>query len=198
MQINRDGFVYSVAYGWKEPHKRPKQVHLCVLPWSFLAGFVVCVAIILCLVIAATIGMPLKFLFGLLMGERMLRVKYPEEDADRLERVTEAVLPGNYIWFPIERWPTVGGVRILPLPIIVAVGVAWGAWWLAGATYAEVATGSFGIVSIISAIIGVAMVVAGVFAAYNVWWHEWEIWRLVKLYARSAKQRACPILEVVD
>jgi prolipoprotein diacylglyceryltransferase len=107
MQIKKGGFVYELAYGWAEERRIPHKTGLCKLFWRCVLG--VFIWIVMVLLVAVVFG--LGFVIGFWVAQRPA---ITEKDVARKERRSDLNVP--YV-----HWPTVNGVRILPICVLIAI-----------------------------------------------------------------------------
>jgi len=192
MEISKNSWLYEVAYLTIKEENRPKMTNLCRFFWRIVLMLFIAwpaLLIIWCVfVIIASI-------VGFLVGERL---SFSKSDDLRKEYKSDILVP-------YEHQLTVGGKRILPIQLILALGSGWlvgcYGWSVAKLLYYSLlSVGRYWLMDRLSVI---AEFFIGIVGIIFLWWlvyklYNFEFVHFAKEYISARKQKICPIIRFTE
>ena len=179
MKIRENGFVWKVAFYWRDNQPRRK-VSVCRVFWHFILGFFILwplmflfVGIIFCLINT----------FGFFVARR---VNFPGTPSD-----------GSTI--PYKHWPTALGHRVYPIAVIIPAGViyffyaTWSNWVYISEFVSQSIIERVGIILLV--ILGVALIILIIIGLRKFWRSETGL--LFREYASAFHRHLCPYVDII-
>lgn len=172
MQLNKNGFVYKVAYGMLTEISRPDRVNICGIFWRFIIMFF--------------IGWPVNFLMFAAVWAWIFIWSF-------LFKAAYVDLKGEdtYALIYFKKWPKIRGHRIAPIWILLAAAVI---------VYFEKLFSLWSLVitsSITHWILGIALLL--VFIIYILLGvRKTETAQIFKAYLQAKKDKLCPVIVCYD
>lgn len=213
MRIQRDGLVFRIASLIGESNlEKTDMVNACLLLRYFVHGLLLVIVMNVCTWLAIVLlTIPALILrTGLFFcGKKMVRNKHPLESSlnewgpglftgtERYER-----LMGRYYdVVPIERMPTFRGFRIMPVYLILFAIAGAASWFLVREFSHLVVLVSTGPYPYLRTMLGFILVTLIAGYLLGRFWRrlvESEAGQLFFAYLKAQKDRACPIVDIID
>ncbi len=218
MKINRNGFVYEIAYIVSKEPKDGEKTNICSFFWKFLGGCLVSALIFTVLTVYVICASVILFFVGWRVNLKTM-LSHDNWNATAKENKENNV----YLHVKCKKWPTMCGYRILPIYFIGAYIAYIGAhipyfvydfyWTILLAFVSDTPLGQHqvgGVVGLVLVLFVLAMCTAilyeeklfeKLFPFIYVKWEKLsknEVWMLCKEYVRAKKKKFCPIVEFID
>lgn len=212
--IDHTGFVYRTAYPFSY---KPRRVHICLLPYRFVVFGILrlVISFLAWLFPGAIFGVMFWVLFGLpnfLAGRRFFYDENSPFDEGHIigEKLLNRLIFLNYTSVRIKKLPVIGGKRILPWHVVVAVLIPLALWYIAPMAAGLALSAEQGIsagavwlwgefmslhlwmpIALVIGLLVLAVVSNGVVA-----FRKSEMYALCKMSVKAKMDKICPILPV--
>jgi len=181
MEIKKDGFLCKTAYSDKEA---PESVSVCKLFWRFIGNVISdYFAFPVLVVIFSIILYPIGFLFGY--------------KCTFVQDVVFDEKPGE-AFTKFEKWPTMGGYRILPIPVTLLAGAMVIIYSYVNLKNAQLVYGYFVSLAQSNQVVAITIPAVILFIFGIIKLRKTEFWQLTKEYAKATKNKVCPIIKIVE
>jgi hypothetical protein len=209
MKLHRDGFVLKVVcLIGDQKVLLADQVNVCSIFWRFVAGLVLLVILNMLTWIALLVMGFLALLvrIGLfLCGKKMIRNGLPTTGwgfgVIIGAELCEEMMGKYYDVVNVEWMPTVRGIRIVPIYLILFAGIATASWFLAGEfvhMVALVSTGPYPHLRMMLLLLAISSVTGYILGKLGRRFAGSEAGMLMHTYLKGMKNRMCLMIDVVD